>query len=112
MITKDFDNYLENLEEQGHERGLREGREEGRDEAFSKALLVVYGARFGAPSGAVVAAVARVGDQTELQRLLEIVSTGSAADVAAALRKPRAKAPARAKVGRSGASPRRGAAAR
>jgi hypothetical protein len=108
MITKDFDNYLENLEERGREQGL----EQGRDEAFSKAVLVVYGARFGAPSAAVVAAVARLSDQAELQRVLEIVSTGSAADVAAALRKPRTKAPARAKAGRQSASPRRAAAAR
>lgn len=104
MTTKEIDKYLEDLEEKSRERG--------RDEAFSKALLVVYGARFGAPSAAVLAAVARVSDQTEIQRLLEIVGTGSAEDLAVALRKPRAKAPARAKVGRRSASPRRAAAAR
>jgi hypothetical protein len=104
MTTKDVDKYLEDLEEQGRERG--------RDEAFSKAVLVVYSARFRAPPAAVVAAVERVGDQAELQRLLEIVSTRSVEDVAAALRRPRAKPPARAKVSRRSASPRRAAAAR
>lgn len=60
----------------------------------------------------IVVIIERVGDQAELQRLLEIVSTRSAEDVAAALRKPRAKTPARAKVSRRSASPRRAAPAR
>jgi hypothetical protein len=100
MTTKEIDKYLANL----HQKGC--------DEGFSRAVLAIYKARFGAPPAALVAAVERAGDEAELQRLLEIVGTRSAEDVAAALKNPRAKAPARAKVGRRSASPRRAAAAR
>ncbi len=100
MTTKDVDKYLENL------------HQKGRGEGFSEAVLVVYGARFGAPPAALVAAVERAGDQAELKHLLEIVTTLSAEDVAAALRKPRTKPPARAKVSRRSASPRRASVAR
>lgn len=81
-------------------------------EGFSEAVLALYKARFGAPPAALVAAVERAGDQAELQRLLEIVGTRSAEEVATALRKPRAEQPARAKVGRRSASPRRASVAR
>lgn len=108
MTTKEIDKYLEDL----HQKGREEGRGEGRGEGLSKAVLVVYSARFGTPPAALAAAVQRVSDQAKLQRLLEIVGTGSAEDMAAALRKPRAKPPARAKVGRRSASPRRASVAR
>lgn len=104
MNTREVDEYLAALKQ--------EGREEGLDEGFSKAVLAIYRARFGAPPVALVAAVERADDQAELQRLLEMVSTRSAEDIAAALRKPRAKPAARAKSTRLGATPRRGAAAR
>lgn len=100
MTTKDVDKYLENL------------HQKGRGEGFSEAVLVVYSARFGAPPAALVAAVERAGDQAELKHLLEIVTTLSAEEVATALRKPRPKPPARAKVSRRSASPRRASVAR
>ena len=120
MTTKEVDKYLRDLQRKGLEKGLeeglekgrQEGRQEGLDEGFSKAVLAVYRARLGAPTAALVAAVERAGDHAELQRLLEIVTTRSAEDVAAALRKPRAKAAARAKVSSSSAAPRRAAVAR
>jgi hypothetical protein len=104
MNTREVDEYLANLEQKG--------REEGREEAFSQAVLVAYRARFGAPPAALVAAVERAGDQAELQRLLEMVTTRSEEEVAAALRKPRAKPAARAKTARRSAAPRRAAASR
>jgi hypothetical protein len=100
MNTKDVEKYLADLEQKG------------LDEGFSRAVLAAYRVRLGAPPAALVAAVERAGDQTELQRLLEIVTTLSAEDVAAALRKPRAKQPARAKISRRSASPRRASVAR
>ncbi len=104
MTTQDVDKYLEGL----HQKGLKEGLEKG----FSRAVLAAYRARFGAPPAAVVAAVEGAGDQAELERLLEMVTTLSAEDVAAALRKPGAKQPARAKVSRRSAAPRRASVAR
>jgi hypothetical protein len=94
MITKEIDTYIEDLEE----KMLQKGRREGRDEGFAQAVLAAYKARLGAPPPALVAAVERAGDLTALQRLLKMVTTLSAEEVAAALRKPRAKPAARAKV--------------
>ena len=96
MNTKDVDKYLADLEQK----------------AFSQAVLVVYRARFGTPPAALVAAIERAEDHAEIQRLIEIVTTLSAEDVAAALRKPRTKQPARAKINRRSASPRRASVAR
>jgi hypothetical protein len=112
MTTKEIDKYLADLERRGHEVGRQEGRGEGLGEGLSKAVLVVYSARFGPPPAAVAAAVQRVSDQAELQRLLEIVGTRPAEDVIAALRKPRAKPSAPTKVRVRGASPRRPSVAR
>lgn len=124
MNTREVDKYLANLERKGHEKGLQEGRQEGlqeglqegrqegRDEGFAQAVLLVYQTRFGAPPAALTAAVARAGDHAKLQSLLELVTTLSAEDVAAALRKPRTKPPTRAKVTRRSASPRRASVAR
>jgi len=100
MNTKDVDKYLADLEQKG------------RDEGFSQAVLAIYRIRFGAPPVALVTAVERAGDQAEIQRLIEIVTTLSAEDVAAALRKPRAKQPTRAKKSTRGASPRRASVTR
>ncbi len=100
MTTKEVDKYLRDLQQ------------EGRDEGFAQAVLAVYKTRLGAPTAALVAAVERAGDHAELQRLLEIVTTRSAEDVAAALRAPRARSAARVKVSRSSASPRRAATTR
>ena len=108
MTTKEVDKYLRDLQQKGRE----EGRQEGRDEGFAQAVLAAYRARLGAPPAALMAAVERAGGHAELQRLLEIVTTLSAEDVAAALRKPRAKPAARAKVSSRGASPRRAAVSR
>jgi hypothetical protein len=103
MTTHEIDKYLEQLHD--------EGRDEGRGEGFAQAVLEAYKIRFGAPPAALVAAVERAGDQAALRRWLEIVTTRSAEDVAAALRRPRAKPAPRATIRRS-ASPRRAPASR
>jgi hypothetical protein len=100
MTTQEVDKYLETLQQKG------------RDEGFAQAVISAYRARLGAPPAALVSAVERASDHAELQRLLELVTTRSAEDVAAALRKPRAKPAARAKVSRRSASPRRASVAR
>jgi hypothetical protein len=109
MTTKEVDKYLSELELINHELG----RQKGFCEGVPRAVLAVYRIRFGAPPAELVAAVERAGDHAELQRLLEIVATRTAEDIAAALRsKPQARSAARVKVSRGGASPRRAAATR
>jgi hypothetical protein len=97
MTTQEIDKYLEQL------------RTEGRDEGFAQAVLAAYRIRFGAPPAALVAAVERASDHGALLRWLEMVTTHSAEDVAAALRRPtitkRARAPRT--LNRLGASTRR-----
>lgn len=108
MATRDVNEFLEEVERKGHEKG----REEGRGVGLAQALLVAYRARFGEPPAAVVAGIERVGDPTELEGLLQMVITRSAAEVAAAVRKPRAKPAARAKRAPRAATPRRASAPR
>ena len=97
MTTQEIDKYLEQL----HEEGLQKG--------FAQAVLAAYRARFGAPPAALVAAVERASDHAALQRWLEMVTTQSAEDVAAALRRPTTTKQARAPrtLNRLGASTRR-----
>jgi hypothetical protein len=108
MNTREVNEYLAALEERGRNRG----REEGREEALAEALLMAYTTRFGAPPGAFVAAVKRADGPAERQRLLALVITKSAAEIAAAVRKPRAKPAVDKTAPRRSAAPRRGAAAR
>lgn len=100
MTTQEIDKYLE------------ERDQKARNEELAEAVLTVYRLRFGAPPAALVAAVEGASDHAALQRLLELVSTRSAEDVATALRRPRTKQPARAAVKRRTAAPRRAAASR
>ena len=108
MTKKEGDKYLKELYQKGYEEGFKQGLWEG----FSQAVLMVYKFRFGARPAALVAAVERAGDHAELERLIAIVATLSAEGVSAALRKPRTKQPARAKISRRSASPRRASVAR
>jgi hypothetical protein len=100
--------------DEGLQKGLQEGRKVGRDEGFAQAVLAAYRVRFGAPPAALVAAVERASDHAALLRWLEMVTTQSAEDVAAALRRPtttkRARAPRT--LNRLGASTRRASTSR
>jgi hypothetical protein len=104
MTKKEIDKYLEQVQfYEDYLQGLQKGRAEG----FAQAVLVAYRARFGAPPAALVAAVERASDPAALQRWLEMVTTQSAEDVAAALRRPiTTKRPPRA-LNRRSASPQR-----
>ena len=108
MTTKEIDKLLERLHDEGLEKGLEKGREEG----FAQAVIAAYRARFGEPPSAFVAAVGRASNQAALQRLLKLVTTRTAEDVAAALRRSaQTKRGARA-TNRRVASPRREATSR
>jgi hypothetical protein len=111
MNTREVNEYLAALEEKGREEGRKEGREEGREEALA-AVLMAYTTRFGAPPPAFVAAVKRADGPAERQRLLALVITKSAAEIAAEVRKPRAKPAVSKTATRRSAAPRRSAAAR
>ena len=104
MTTRDVEKYLEQLRDEGVQRG--------RDQGFAQAVLVAYRARFGAPPAALVAAVEQVRDHAALERWLERVTTRSAEEIAAALRRPRRARPAGLTKSRRRASPRRTSAAR
>ena len=108
MNTREVNEYLAALEERGRTRG----REEGREEALAEVLLMAYTTRFGAPPGAFVAAVKRADGPAARQRLLALVITKSADEIAAVVRKPRAKPAVNKTATRRSATPRRGAAAR
>jgi hypothetical protein len=108
MNTQNVTEYLAEVKEEGRE----EGREEGLEAGLVRAVMAAYRTRFGEPPPAVAAGIQRVGDPAELQRLVEMVITGSAAEVAAAVRKPRAKSAAQTKGARRVAAPRRPAASR
>jgi hypothetical protein len=110
MTTKEIDKYLKRLE--AREEEAHKAREEGREEGRAEAVLSVYKVRFGVPPAALVAAVEHASNHAALQRLLELVSTRSADDVATALRRPRTKPPARAAIKRRSAAPRRASVAR
>ena len=107
MTTKEIDKYLEQLRNEGLQKGHKEGLQKGRNEGFAQAVLVAYRARFGAPPAALVAAVERASDHAALQRWLEMVTTQSAQDVAAALRRPTTTKRAPRTLNRRSASPRR-----
>jgi hypothetical protein len=96
MTTQQIGDYVDQLRQ--------EGRKEGRDEGFAQAVLAAYGVRFGAPPRALVAAVKQAGDLAALQRWLAIVTTRSAEEVAAELRRPQTR--------RASAAPRRTSASR
>jgi len=104
MTTRDVEKYLEQLRDEGVQRG--------RDQRFAQAVLVAYRARFGAPPAALVAAVEQARDHAALERWLERVTTRSAEEIAAALRRPRRARPAGLTKSRRRASPRRTSAAR
>lgn len=104
MNTREVDEYYEEIKQILHEIGYREG--------LAQAVLAIYRIRLGTPPVALVAAVEAADDCAELERLIKIVTTLSAEEVATALRKPRAKPPARAKISGRSASPRRAAASR
>jgi flagellar biosynthesis/type III secretory pathway protein FliH len=115
MNTREVNEYLAALEEKGREEGRKEGRKEGREEGREEALaavLMAYTTRFGAPPPAFVAAVKRADGPAERQRLLALVITKSAAEIAAEVRKPRAKPAVSKTATRRSAAPRRSAAAR
>lgn len=106
MSTREVEKYLEQIEQRGLEVGLKEGLERG----FARAVLAAYRARFGAPPAALGTAVEQAHDHAELERWLEIVTTRSKEEIAAALRRPRtAKSSVRA---RGSASTRRAPAPR
>ena len=100
MTMREVDRYLKQLHKDGLEKGREEGLEKGRAEALAGAVLDVYRLRFGAPPPALTAAVKGAADYAELKRWHEIVVTGSADDVAAALRRSHKKQPARVKAKR------------
>jgi hypothetical protein len=104
MTLREVDRYLKQLHktglEKGREEGLEQGLEQGRAEALAGAVLDVYRLRFGAPPPALTAAVKGAADYAELKRWHELVVTGSADDVTAALRRSHKKPPARAKTKR------------
>lgn len=108
MNTLDVDKYLSDIERQGVEKG----REKGREEGFARAVLAAYELRFGEPPAALVAAIQGAREHGALQRWLEIVTTGSAEDVAAVLRSARPRKTASPTPKRRSPSPRRPAAAR
>ena len=108
MNTREVNEYLAALEERGRSRG----REEGREEALAEVLLIAYTTRFGTPPAAFVAAVKRADGPVARQRLLALVITKSADEIAAAVRKPRSKPAVNKTATRRSATPRRGAAAR
>jgi hypothetical protein len=100
MTTQEIDKYLAQV------------RDEGRYEGFAQAVLAAYEARFGAPPAAVVAAVTHAVDHAELQRLLVLVITGSAAEVDAALGRSGKGKRGAVTAGRQRVSPRRVPASR
>lgn len=105
MTTKEIDKYLEQIHE--------EGRKEGRDEGLAEGVLMAYRARFGAaPPAALAAAVEHADDRAALQRWMEMVTTRSADDVTAALRRPTAAKRTTGTTKRRGVSARRATAAR
>jgi hypothetical protein len=104
MTTTEIDKYLEELEQKGEKKGRGEGLAEG--------VLLAYKARFGSPPAALVAAVEGAVDHATLQRWLVMVTTRSAEDVAAALRRPATTKRVPRATRRAGGSPRRAAASR
>jgi hypothetical protein len=97
MNTRDVDKYLEQL----HNEGLQEGLEKG----FAQAVLAAYRARFGAPPADLVNAVEGAREHAELERLLQLVTTRSATEISAELRRPRPVKPARRARSRKDAQP-------
>lgn len=118
MRTRDIERYLKHLEEleakeELGEKSREKGREEGRKEGLAAAALAAYHARFGAaPPAALAAAVEGASDEAALRRWIEVVTTKSEQEIAAALRGAARAKPAarRTTVGRR--SPGRHAAAR
>jgi hypothetical protein len=80
---------LEKVKDEGRREALADlekVKEEGRDEGLADAVLTLYQARFGAPPADLAAVVRRTRDPATLRAWLVTVGTGSAADVAAAVR--------------------------
>jgi hypothetical protein len=87
MSTQDI---MDSLLAQHHQQGLDEGRklglDEGRDQGLAEAVITLYETRFGAPPSDLVAIVERTHERAVLRNWLKLVGTGSAEEVAIALR--------------------------
>ena len=76
--------------EQGIKQGIKQGVEQGVKQGVAHSLIEVYEARFGAMPQDLRAVVEDVDDEPALVRWLRIVGTGSADEIAAAIRSFRA----------------------
>jgi hypothetical protein len=91
-----YDRMIAEHEEKARAEARAEALVEGRAEEFVRSFLAVYEARFGAVPRGIAAAATAADDPAVRREWLRLAATGSAEDVAAALRGARAPAKKRA----------------
>jgi hypothetical protein len=85
-LKQGLDQGLKQGLDQGLKQGLDQGLRQGLDQGLAEAVITLYETRFGEPPSDIVAIIERTHDRAVLRGWLKLVGTGSADQVAIALR--------------------------